>query len=64
MGKNLLRHQAQGEAYLRRYNLQGAVEQMDLAVKANDGDFYEQSIVEARLNQLKQMIDPKNQPTR
>jgi predicted Zn-dependent protease len=53
-GKNLLRHQAQGEAYLRRYDLQKAIEQMDLAVKAGDGDFYQVSIVEARLNQLKQ----------
>lgn len=61
-GKNLLRHQAQGEAYFRRYNLQRALEQMDLAVKANDGDFYQQSIVEARLNQLKQMaLEPKKE---
>lgn len=61
-GKNLLRHQAQGEAYYRRYNLQRALEQMDLAAKANDGDFYQQSIVEARLNQLKQMaLEPKKE---
>lgn len=56
-GKNLLRHQAQGEAYYRRYNFQGALEQMDLAVKAGDGDFYQRSIVEARLNQLRQRVD-------
>ncbi len=61
-GKNLLRHQAQGEAYYRRYNLQGALEQMDLAARANDGDFYQQSIVEARLNQLKLMaLEPKKE---
>ena len=58
-GKNLLRHQAQGEAYVRRYNLKGAVEQMDLASKAGDGDFYQRSIVEARLGQLRQQIDDK-----
>jgi len=59
-GKNLLRHQAQGEAYVRRYNMQGALEQFDLAAKAGDGDFYQQSMVEARLNYLKQIaIDPK-----
>ena len=59
-GKNLLRHQAQGEAYFRRYNVQKAVEQMDLAAKAGDGDFYQQSIVEARLNQLRQLVvEPK-----
>ncbi len=61
-GKNLLRHQAQGEAYLRRYDMQKAIEQMDLAVKAGDGDFYQQSIVEARLNQLQQQyVEPKKE---
>ncbi|ABE48471.1 M48 family metallopeptidase [Methylobacillus flagellatus] len=58
-GKSLLMHQAQGEAYVRRYNLRGAVEQMDLAAKAADGDFYEKSIVEARLNQLRRQLDDK-----
>lgn len=59
-GKALLRHQAQGEAYYRRYDLQRAIEQMDLAAKAPDGDFYQKSIVEARLKQLQQMaLEPK-----
>jgi predicted Zn-dependent protease len=61
-GKNLLRHQAQGESYVRQYNLQGALEQFDLAVKSGDGDFYQQSIVEARLNELRQRMDkPKKE---
>ncbi len=51
--KNLLRFQAQGESYLRQYNLKKAIEQMELATKAKDGNFYEQSIVEARLKELK-----------
>ena len=55
--KVLLSHQAQGEAYYRRYNLERAIEQMDLAAKAKDGDFYQQSIVEARLKQLRQMVN-------
>jgi beta-barrel assembly-enhancing protease len=55
LGKQLLRHQAQGEAYYRSYNLTGAIEQMQLASKAGDGDFYQLSIVEARLKQLQQM---------
>jgi beta-barrel assembly-enhancing protease len=61
LGKNLLRHQAQGEAYYLSYDLPGAIEQMTLAAKAGDGDFYQLSIVEARLKQLKQMLgDPKD----
>lgn len=54
--KVLLSHQAQSEAYYRKYNLTRAIEQMDLAVKANDGDFYQKSIVEARLKQLQKMV--------
>ncbi len=54
--KVLLSHQAQSEAYYRKYDLARAIEQMDLAAKANDGDFYQQSIVEARLRQLRQMM--------
>lgn len=58
--KNLLRHQAQGEAYYRSYNLQGALEQMELAARSGDGDFYQLSIVEARLKELRQLaLEPK-----
>jgi beta-barrel assembly-enhancing protease len=53
--KALLSHQAQGEAYFRLYDLKRAIEQMDLAVKSNDGDFYQHSIVEARLKALKRL---------
>ncbi|GBG13651.1 peptidase M48 [Novimethylophilus kurashikiensis] len=59
-GKNLLGHQAQGEAYFRNFDIGSAVEQMELAVKSGDGDFYQQSIVEARLKELRQLQgDPK-----
>ncbi len=54
--KELLSHQAQGEAYYRKYDLARAIEQIDLAVKAKDGDFYQKSIVEARLKQLRLMM--------
>lgn len=51
--KSLLSHQALSEAYYRKYDLRRAIEQMDLAAKSNDGDFYQQSIVEARLKELR-----------
>jgi len=57
--KHLLSFQAQGEAYFRRYDVKRAFEQIDLAVKAADGDFYEMSIVEARAKELKRMLDDK-----
>ena len=53
--KNLLRFQAQGESYYRKFNLKRAIEQMDFATKAKDGNFYEQSIVEARLKELRRL---------
>lgn len=60
--KALLSHQAQSEAYYRKYDLAWAIEQMDLATKANDGDFYQKSIVEARLKQLRQMMGDEKKP--
>jgi beta-barrel assembly-enhancing protease len=54
--KVLLSHQALGEAYYRKYDLMRAIEQMELATKANDGDFYQKSIVEARIQELRRML--------
>lgn len=60
--KSLLSHQAQSEAYYRKYDLGRSIEQMELATKANDGDFYQKSIVEARLKQLRQMMGDEKKP--
>jgi predicted Zn-dependent protease len=54
LGKRLRQHRAQGEAYLAEGQLDGAIEQFDLARRAGDGDFYEQSEVDARLRELRQ----------
>ena len=51
--KKLAQHRAIGEAYFQKGNLAGAVEQLELAVKAKDGDFYEVSGTEARLREFK-----------
>jgi beta-barrel assembly-enhancing protease len=59
-GKKLAQHRAIGESYYRRGNLIGAVEQFEIALKAKDGDFYEQSSVEARLREIK--TEYKNRP--
>ena len=52
-GKMLLSHQAQAEAYTRQGNLVAAIEQLQLGLKAGDGDFYQLSIAEARLKALR-----------
>lgn len=53
-GKRLHQHRAQAEAYLAEGQLDSAIEQFDLARKAGDGNFYEQSEVDARLRELRQ----------
>ena len=51
--KKLAQHRAIGEAYFHKGNLMGAVEQLEIAVKAKDGDFYEISGTEARLREFR-----------
>jgi len=53
LGKRLQQHQAQAEVYVLRGSLPAAVEQLQLAQAAGDGNFYELSVVEARLKELR-----------
>jgi len=53
LGKRLLQHQAQAELYVLRGSLPAAVEQLQLAQAAGDGNFYELSVVDARLKELR-----------
>ena len=52
-GKRLLQHQSQAEGYLRQGYLRAAVEQLQIAARSGDGDFYQLSSVEARLRELR-----------
>jgi predicted Zn-dependent protease len=53
LGKRLLQHQAQAELYVLQGSLPAAIEQLQLARTAGDGDFYQMSMVEARLKELR-----------
>ena len=53
LGKRLLQHQAQGEVYALQGALPAAIEQLQLARSAGDGDFYQLSVVDARLKELR-----------
>jgi beta-barrel assembly-enhancing protease len=57
LGRRLAQHRSQAEAYFRRGNLAAAVDQLELASKAKGSDFYEISGVEARLRQLRSLLD-------
>lgn len=54
-GNRLQQHRAQGEAYFRSGQLGAAIEQMQIALKTGEGDFYQLSAVEARLRELRRM---------
>jgi predicted Zn-dependent protease len=53
LGKRLLQHQSQGEAYALQGSLPAAIEQFQLARSSGDGDFYQLSVVDARLKELR-----------
>ena len=53
VGKRLLQHQAQAEYYALQGSLPAAIEQLQLARAAGDGDFYQLSVVDARLKDLR-----------
>ena len=52
-GKRLLQHQAQAEVYMLQGSLPAAIEQLQFAQTSGDGNFYDLSVVEARLKELR-----------
>lgn len=54
--KRMQQHQHLAEVALWQGDLRGAVTQLELALKANDGDFYTSSVVESRLRALRQEL--------
>ena len=54
LGKALEEHMALAEAYALAGNTGAAIEQLQIALKVKDGDFYHLSMAEARLRQLRE----------
>ncbi len=55
MGNRLQHHRSLGEAYASSGEFGAAMEQMQIALKTGEGDFYQLSAVEARLRELRQL---------
>jgi beta-barrel assembly-enhancing protease len=53
LGKRLLQHQSQAEVYALQGSIPAAIEQLQIARNAGDGDFYQLSVVDARLKELR-----------
>jgi predicted Zn-dependent protease len=62
LGKDLMQHRHQAEYYAWQGNLKGAVDQLELAAKAKDGDFYQSSVVDARLRALRREVADQQKP--
>ncbi|MQM29348.1 MAG: peptidase M48 [Candidatus Accumulibacter phosphatis] len=56
LGKRLQQHRAQAESYLLLGQLGAAVEQLQFARQSSDGNFFEQSQVDARLRELRKLL--------
>jgi predicted Zn-dependent protease len=54
-GKQLAHHRALGELMALRGNLPAAIDELQTAQKSPDGDYFEQSGVDARLRELRRM---------
>ncbi len=53
LGRRAQHHRAQAESYVLLGQLPLALQQLEIGEKANDGNFYEHSQIEARLRELK-----------
>jgi predicted Zn-dependent protease len=54
-GKRFAQHRATGEAYAKMGNVRAAIEQIQIALRSGDGDFYQLSAAEARLRELRKI---------
>jgi predicted Zn-dependent protease len=63
-GKRLAQHRATGEAYAKMGNVRAAIEQMQIALRSGDGDFYQLSSIEARLRDLRRIDEAQRKGER
>jgi len=55
-GNTMLLHRALAESYIRQGDLPRAIDQLELALRSEDGDFYEISSAESRLKELRRRL--------
>ena len=55
LNRPLAQYRAQAEAYALRGNYTAAVEQLQIGLKSGDGDFYQLSVAETRLRELRRL---------
>jgi predicted Zn-dependent protease len=63
-GRQTAQHRALAEVYALQGAYQAALEQLELARKANDGDFYELSALDARMREIRERAREERQRER
>lgn len=56
LGNHMLQHRAQAEVYIREGKYHAAIEQLEIALRKDNGNFYQLSSIESRLRQLKEFV--------
>jgi len=56
LGRQALQHQALAEVFALQGQTAAAVEQLQIALRAGDGSFYEMSVIDARLSELRRQL--------
>jgi len=64
LGKRTAQHRAQAEVYVLQGAYRAALEQLELARRGKDGDFYELSAVDARLREIRARADEERRQER
>lgn len=64
LGRRTAQHRAQAEVYALRGALPAAIEQLEIARRAGDGDFFELSSVDARMRELRARLDEERRDRR
>lgn len=59
--KLMLKHRAQAEVYILQGYYEPAIEQLKIALKHDNGDFYQLSTIEARLHQLQRFMEEEKE---
>lgn len=61
LGDMMMQHRAQAEIYTRQGKVHAAIEQLQIALRDDKGDFYEKSSTEARLKELRVLAEDKKE---
>ncbi|SFJ00947.1 M48 family metalloprotease [Nitrosomonas sp. Nm34] len=56
LGNHMLQHRAQAEVYILEGKYKAAIDQLEIALRKDNGNFYQSSSIEARLRQLKEFV--------